>query len=69
MVLGSLVQTVTVVGSSMGASIIWAYIELYGHDRLAQAIFVDQVIQAMLPERLVRFGEPAMMMGPSTVGR
>jgi hypothetical protein len=28
----------------MGASIIWAYIELYGKDRLAKAIFVDQVM-------------------------
>ena len=37
-------QDVIVVGSSMGASIIWAYIELYGEDRLAGAIFVDQVM-------------------------
>ncbi len=37
------VQEVTVVGSSMGASIIWAYIELYGEDRLSSAVFVDQV--------------------------
>ncbi|CAL5224510.1 g7207 [Coccomyxa viridis] len=36
-------QDVTVVGSSMGASIIWAYIELYGEDRLRSAVFVDQV--------------------------
>ena len=41
--LGSIAQAVTIVGSSMGASIIWAYIELYGHDRLARAVFVDQV--------------------------
>ena len=41
--LGLLAQDLTVVGSSMGASIIWAYIELYGHNRLARAIFVDQV--------------------------
>ena len=37
------VQDVTIVGSSMGASIIWAYIELYGEDRLCSAVFVDQV--------------------------
>lgn len=39
-------QDVIVVGSSMGASIIWAYIELYGEDRLAGAIFVDQVMHS-----------------------
>ena len=43
MVLGLIVQAVTVIGSSMGAAIIWAYIELYRHDRLTQAVFVDQV--------------------------
>ena len=36
------VQDVTVVGTSMGASIIWSYIELFGEQRLAKAIFVDQ---------------------------
>jgi predicted alpha/beta-fold hydrolase len=35
---------VTVVGASMGASIIWSYFELFGMDdgRIAQAVFVDQ---------------------------
>ncbi len=37
-------QEVTVVGSSMGAAVIWSYIELYGQQRLAKAVFVDQVI-------------------------
>lgn len=36
------VQDVTVVGSSMGASTIWSYIELFGNHRLAKAVFVDQ---------------------------
>jgi non-heme chloroperoxidase len=35
-------QEVTVVGSSMGAAVIWSYWELYGAHRLAQAVFVDQ---------------------------
>ena len=30
------------VGASMGASVIWAYIELFGHPHLKQAVFVDQ---------------------------
>lgn len=33
----------------MGASIIWAYIELYGEDRLRKAVFIDQVTQSCLP--------------------
>lgn len=33
---------VTVVGTSMGCAVIWAYIELFGEDRLARAVFVDQ---------------------------
>ena len=45
-------QEPTVVGSSMGASIIWAYFELFGQDALiAKAIFVDQTplqVQATL---------------------
>lgn len=36
------VQEVTVVGTSMGASTIWSYIELFGEDRIARAVFVDQ---------------------------
>lgn len=27
----------------MGVAVIWSYIELFGEDRLAQAVFVDQV--------------------------
>ena len=30
------------VGTSMGASTIWSYIELFGNLRLAKAVFVDQ---------------------------
>ena len=30
------------VGTSMGSSVIWAYIELFGHDRLSKGVFVDQ---------------------------
>jgi len=33
---------VVVVGTSMGASIIWSYYELFGKARLAGAVFVDQ---------------------------
>lgn len=35
-------QEVTVVGASMGAAVLWAYIELFGEERLARAAFVDQ---------------------------
>lgn len=36
-------KNVTVVGASMGASIIWSYFELFGSDgRIQKAIFVDQ---------------------------
>ncbi|KAK9817691.1 hypothetical protein WJX72_000678 [[Myrmecia] bisecta] len=33
---------VTVVGTSMGAAVIWAYIELFGHSHLSKLVFVDQ---------------------------
>eukprot|EP00884_Botryococcus_braunii_P019260 jgi/Botrbrau1/6017/Bobra.0042s0003.1 len=33
---------VTIVGTSMGAAVIWSYVELYGVDRLGKAVFVDQ---------------------------
>ena len=36
------IQNVTVVGTSMGASTIWSYTELFGDHRLAKAVFVDQ---------------------------
>lgn len=36
------IQDVTVVGTSMGASTIWSYTELFGDHRLAKAVFVDQ---------------------------
>jgi pimeloyl-ACP methyl ester carboxylesterase len=35
-------DNVTVVGSSMGAAIIWSYFELFAGERIAQAVFVDQ---------------------------
>lgn len=35
-------QDVTVVGASMGAAVIWSYVELFGGDRLGKAVFVDQ---------------------------
>jgi len=38
----AVVQKVTVVGTSMGASTIWSYLELFGEDRIARAVFVDQ---------------------------
>jgi len=31
-----------VVGSSMGASVIWSYVELFGHQHLGKLVFVDQ---------------------------
>jgi pimeloyl-ACP methyl ester carboxylesterase len=34
---------VTLMGHSMGSSVIWSYWELWGKDRLAKAIFVDQM--------------------------
>ncbi len=30
------------VGSSMGASVIWSYVELFGHQHLGKLVFVDQ---------------------------
>lgn len=36
-------QLATVVGCSMGASIIWAHFELFGDSRISKAVFVDQV--------------------------
>lgn len=33
---------VTVVGTSMGCAVIWSYVELFGLQRLKQAVFVDQ---------------------------
>ena len=41
-------KDICVVGTSMGAAIIWSYIELYGHARLARAVFVDQVCSQKL---------------------
>ncbi len=35
-------QVVTVVGTSMGAAVIWSYLELFGDARIAKAVFVDQ---------------------------
>ena len=46
-------NTVTVVGASMGASIIWSYFELFGNGdgRIAKAIFVDQApLQNLAPD-------------------
>ena len=40
-------QDVTVVGSSLGGAVIWSYIELYGHQHLGKAVFVDQVLPLM----------------------
>ena len=45
-------QDATVVGSSMGASIVWSYIELYGHQHLGKLVFVDQTplqVRLLLP--------------------
>ena len=35
-------NNVTVVGSSMGAAVIWSYFELFGKNRISKAAFVDQ---------------------------
>eukprot|EP01025_Chloroclados_australasicus_P065859 TRINITY_DN8987_c0_g3_i1.p1 TRINITY_DN8987_c0_g3~~TRINITY_DN8987_c0_g3_i1.p1 ORF type:complete len:330 (-),score=24.95 TRINITY_DN8987_c0_g3_i1:582-1436(-) len=35
-------KDVTLVGTSMGASIIWSYFELFAGDRVGKAVFVDQ---------------------------
>lgn len=38
-------QEVTLVGSSMGCAVIWAYMELFDYkQRVSKAVFVDQVI-------------------------
>lgn len=36
------VMGATVVGTSMGCAVIWSYFELFGKDRMAKAVFVDQ---------------------------
>ena len=36
-------QLATVVGCSMGASVIWSHLELFGDARISKAVFVDQV--------------------------
>ncbi|EKX43330.1 hypothetical protein GUITHDRAFT_42624, partial [Guillardia theta CCMP2712] len=33
---------VTLVGTSMGAAVIWSYIELFGSDKISKAVVVDQ---------------------------
>lgn len=45
-------SNVTVVGASMGASIIWSYFELFGIDgRIGKAVFVDQApLQNVAPD-------------------
>ena len=35
-------REVTVLGWSLGCAVIWSYVELFGNDRLAQAVFVEQ---------------------------
>eukprot|EP01024_Parvocaulis_polyphysoides_P025259 TRINITY_DN23067_c1_g1_i5.p1 TRINITY_DN23067_c1_g1~~TRINITY_DN23067_c1_g1_i5.p1 ORF type:complete len:298 (+),score=38.22 TRINITY_DN23067_c1_g1_i5:40-894(+) len=35
-------QNVTLVGTSMGASVIWCYFELFAGERIGKAVFVDQ---------------------------
>lgn len=43
-------QLVTLVGTSMGASIIWSYVELFGDARVSKAVFVDQApLQVCVP--------------------
>jgi len=42
---------VTVVGWSMGASILWGYYQLFGDDRISKMVFVDQApAQYMAPD-------------------
>jgi pimeloyl-ACP methyl ester carboxylesterase len=36
-------QLATLVGCSMGASVIWAHMELFGDARIGKCVFVDQV--------------------------
>ena len=38
----SIYQDVFLVGTSMGAAVIWSYIENYRTSRLSGAVFVDQ---------------------------
>lgn len=33
---------VTLIGTSMGASIIWCYFDMFGNDKISKAVFVDQ---------------------------
>lgn len=43
-------QDVVVCGWSMGASTIWSYVDLFGTDKLAGAIFVDQTPKILTDE-------------------
>lgn len=36
------VQNVTAIGWSMGASVLWSYLELFGNDRISKLVCVDQ---------------------------
>ncbi|KAK4172102.1 Alpha/Beta hydrolase protein [Triangularia setosa] len=45
--------TITAVGQSIGAAILWTYVELFGDSEFASFIFVDQ---APLQDRDLRFG-------------
>lgn len=38
-----MLQLATLVGCSMGASVIWAHMELFGDARIGKCVFVDQV--------------------------
>jgi pimeloyl-ACP methyl ester carboxylesterase len=40
---------VTILGWSMGCSVIWSYLDLFGPERLAQAVLVDQMASVVMP--------------------
>jgi len=40
---GQALDRVHLLGHSMGAAVIWSYLELFGDDRLASLVFVDQM--------------------------
>lgn len=54
----------TVVGTSLGCAVIWAYVELYGDASLGKLVFVDQApSQWMMPDW--KFGSKGIYDSPS----
>ncbi len=56
----------------MGAAVIWSYIELFGHQHLAKAVFLDQVqdVQNKKTGIMIRIAHDAPIPGrrPNSYG-